>query len=556
MVFLGFFLPFVPLHAAEVIRAFNAQATLSADRELVVTETITYDFGDAERHGIFRDIPETYDRDGAKYRLRLNVQDVQMDGDAEPWSVTQSNGSQEIKIGDPNVTINGVHVYRITYTTDRAINDFSDHTELYWNVTGNGWQVPMQAASFTLATPGKSDRVKCYSGYLGSEAEDCSIVANETQVEAHALRGLDGGQGLTVVISFPLGVIHPLTAWQKTARFLADNVWALLPLLIFILMFRVWWTKGREPRGRGTVIAQYEEPSKLTPALMSALVEQKVPQKAITATILDLARRGYLTIKFDGEPAGGWFKARPKFSLIKGKPAGAELLAYELTLLEGIFSTKNEVSVEDLKGKFWKQIEVSRKELFDELRTRGLFGANPATVRAMWIGGAIAMVVFLQFFAALFGGMFIVSIILSAIIVAAFGWQMPQKTPQGAVVAEEVQGFKLFLSVTEKARLDFTDAPERTPEQFERFLPAAVAFGVEEKWAEQFKGIDLQPPSYVQGSSGTWNAMYFASAMTSFHEASAASMYAPPASTAGHGSSGFSGGGSGGGFGGGGGGSW
>lgn len=554
--FLGFVLPLVPVQAAEIIRSFQAEGTLSADRRLVITETITYDFGDIERHGIFRNIPETYDRDGAKYRLRLDVTDVQRDGLTEPWSESSSGGDVEIKIGDANTTITGQHTYRITYETSRAINDFPDHTELYWNVTGNGWQVPMQAVSLRLAVPGKPDRVLCYSGYLGSDAQDCSIAANDAQVEAHVTQGLEPGEGLTVVIAFPTGVIRSLTTWEKIARFVADNSWALLPIIVFIGMFRIWWKKGREPRGRGTVIAQYEEPAKLTPALMSALVEQKVPQKAITATILDLARRGFLTIKFDGEPSGGWLTAKPKFSLVKGKPADEALLPYERTLLKGLFSSKDEVKIEDLKGTFWKEIETSRKELFDELRTRNLFGANPATVRALWVGGAIGFVVLLQFFAAFFGGLFIVSLVLCAIIIAAFGWNMPRMTEQGAVIAEEVQGLKLFLSVTEKARLDFTDAPERTPQQFERFLPAAVAFGVEEKWAEQFKGIDLQPPSYVQGNVGTWNAMYFAHAIGSFHEASAASMYSPPRSTAGGGGSGFSGGGSGGGFGGGGGGSW
>jgi uncharacterized membrane protein len=176
----------------------------------------------------------------------------------------------------------------------------------------------------------------------------------------------------------------------------------------------------------------------------------------------------------------------------------------------------------------------------------------PGVVRGIWIAVAIG-VGFLGF---TFGeGLGVLSGILCGLIVLGFGWQMPSKTKEGAIVMEEAEGFKLFLSVTEKDRLDFTDAPERTPENFARFLPAAVAFGVEEKWAKQFAGIDMRPPSYYDGHMNGWSAVQFAQLSHSLHDSSVSGMYRAP-SSGGSGGSGFSGGGSGGGFGGGGGGSW
>jgi uncharacterized membrane protein len=175
-------------------------------------------------------------------------------------------------------------------------------------------------------------------------------------------------------------------------------------------------------------------------------------------------------------------------------------------------------------------------------------------VRGIWIGVAIAIVAVSFLLMVFIQPLFIVTGILSGLIVAGFGWQMPKKTPEGAIVAEEAEGFKLFLSVTERDRLDFTDAPERSPEQFARFLPAAVAFGVEEKWAKQFASLDVKP-SYIQSSGQNLSALYYVGMVDSLHAASASGMYHNP-SSGGSGGSGFSGGGSGGGFGGGGGGSW
>ncbi len=135
---------------AEQIASFDVRARLTSDRMLTVTEVITYDFGSNEKHGIYREIPVRYDRNGGTYRYRLNVAGVTRDGNAEPYSVSESSDVLTIKIGDADRTVTGVHVYAITYTTDRAINFFDGEGELYWNVTGNGWEVPIGTASFVV----------------------------------------------------------------------------------------------------------------------------------------------------------------------------------------------------------------------------------------------------------------------------------------------------------------------------------------------------------------------------------------------------------------------
>ncbi len=550
--------------AAETIQSFDVTADLRSDRTLRITETIEYDFGDAERHGIFRLIPVVYSRNGAAYRLRLNVEDSTVDGQPVPQDISTEGENLRIRLGDPDTYVTGKRTYVITYSTDRAVNDFESEgeRELYWNVTGDGWEVPIESSTFTLTGPAVASKAICFTGVYGSTEQDCSITSSSAMLVARTLRPLGSREGFTIAVRYPASAIEAIPAWKIILGIIIDNVWLATPLLAFIAMFMYWRKHGKEPEGRGTIIAHYDEPRKLPPALLSAVLEQEISQKAITATILDLARRGYLDITIEGDPdAKGWFSKKATYSFRKD-PKGknqdelAKLSAYEKTLFDGLFDGEDEVSLEDKKdGSFWKTVQTARHEALDELKAQGLFTKNPSAVRGMWMGIAFAIGVAGFVLSGFFGGLMIFAAIVSALIVAAFGWHMPQKTKEGAIVAEEAEGFKLFLSVTERDRLNFTDAPARKPEQFARFLPAAVAFGVEEKWAKQFANLTIQPPSYIHGGSHAWTALSYAHLVDSMHSASASSLYHNP-SSGGSGGSGFSGGGSGGGMGGGGGGSW
>ena len=118
--------PSVQAQAFEHISNFHVEAILTEERELKITEEITYDFGNLERRGIFRVIPERYDRDGAKYRYRYDVGETLINGEPVQKKVTREGDAVRIRLGDPDVTITGEHTYTITYTTDRAVNYFPE----------------------------------------------------------------------------------------------------------------------------------------------------------------------------------------------------------------------------------------------------------------------------------------------------------------------------------------------------------------------------------------------------------------------------------------------
>jgi uncharacterized membrane protein len=149
-----------------------------------------------------------------------------------------------------------------------------------------------------------------------------------------------------------------------------------------------------------------------------------------------------------------------------------------------------------------------------------------------------------------------VSAIISAIIVFVFGFLMPARTHKGVLAKEYILGLKEYLMVAEKDRIKFHNAPEKNPKQFEKLLPYAMVLGVEKEWAEQFKDIYIQNPSWYNDPSGAnFNSLVLLSSLNSFSSSTNSVLTSVPSSASG-GGSGFGGGGGGGGFGGGGGGSW
>lgn len=544
--------------AAETIDAFKVQASLTPERRLSITETIAYDFGEEEHHGIFREIPVTYLRDNATYKLRLEHVAVTMDGASEPFDVSESDGNMTVKIGDPDVLITGPHVYVISYETDRAITFFEDHSELYWNVTGDGWQVPIASSEFTIGLPDAVLRfpatATCFTGPFGSTESACEMSSRERTLTITSKRLLNPGEGMTVVIGMPSGVIREPTRTEKILMVLRDNGILAVPILALLVMWRLWWTRGRDPT-LGTVIPIYESPEGLPPAELAAAREEGgLPSRGITATIIGLARKGYLHLRYGEEKT--FLGAKQTFTLVKKKDADAALSSAEETVMDGLFKEGGEVELKDLqKNKFYLSVAKAKEAVWKRLEGLNIFDARPATVRMTYVAIGIGAAWALLFFG---GGVPLgtVAAILTGLVIVAFGWVMPRRTPKGTKLLADIKGFEWFMSVTEKDRLAFHNAPKRTPAQFEALLPFAIALGVEKAWAAQFEGIDLPPPDWTEGTGVTsWSAMNFVSSLGSFHSQAVSSGYAAP-SSAGSGGSGFSGGGSGGGFGGGGGGSW
>ncbi len=548
------FLPRVVL-AAEQIDSFNSAITINQDGSIDVVETINYDFGTSDRHGILRDIPYIKaNSDGKKFRMNISVQSVMRDGTSEKYATNKENDTIHIKIGDANRTITGQHVYEIIYEVKGALTYFSDHDELYWNVTGNNWQIPIKNSKLEIRNSKITEQVKfiCYTGIKGSTTQECAgrfdESTNEYIVSTNA--ELAPFEGLTVVISLPKGLVAVLepveigsTWWERLIALVFLIVGFLWYIAAPLFIIYRWWSAGRDPATNKPVTAWFEAPKdgrgrRLTPAELGVLTDEHADMRDISATIVDLAIRGVLQIK--ELPKKGLFgKTEYEFTLVQQNAADdPSFEPFERKLIEGMFGSTNKTSTKDMKDSFYTTVSKVHEILYKDLQRVGFFPHNPATVRTV-------------FYVVAFVALFTLNIPLAA-VAFLFGWHMPRKTLMGA--QKKTEGIGLFNFLKSQSRQLTFQAKEKY--LFEKLLPYAIVFGVETIWAQRFEHLALKPPDWYSGSYGShFNSVVFTNSLSNSLNRVQSVSATPTRSSSGF-SSGFSGGSSGGGGGGGGGGNW
>ncbi len=538
----------------EHIRELQNTIQIQEDGKIRIEERIVYDFTSIERHGIFRKIPYIKEnKEGKKFRMDIDVESVK-DAQGNEYKYTSSNEDGEIilKIGDPNTTISGVHIYIITYTVSGAITYFSDHDELYWNVSGINWEVPVEAASSTVTLPENEGAIFnnaiCYTGPEGSSDSNCSVNTDGRLVAVTSNSVLQAGEGLTIVAGFPKSVVSVLEPKEVINFF--DTPFGKVVLTVLIILGVIigigwyivyplwlplkWYLHGRDPISRiGITQARFEGPKTktgkyLSPAETGALIDEYAGPHEISALLIDLAQRGYLKIVEKG---------KNDFELVKKKEFNGDnsLKNFERTLLSDLFSSKHTLRLKD--AKLYETVAEVQKKMYESLVKEGFFPKDPQKIRNFYNGIIAAASITFNF--------------LLLLMAAIFGRLMPRKTMEGVHAANEARSLKNFLTSQER-QLEFQ---AKNQMMFEKLLPFAVAFGVEKIWAERFKDIAMKAPDWYVGSTpGIFTSQSFTrslnSSMSSFSKAAT-----PTTSSSGF-SSGFSGGSSGGGGGGGGGGSW
>jgi uncharacterized membrane protein YgcG len=545
-----------------VITSFAADISIQRDASLHIVEAINLDFGALQRHGIFRDIPVRYRYDDTHVRVyRLDVRSVSdLAGRAVPYETSDVGGYRRIKIGDANKLVSGPQSYRITYDVAGAMNSFSDHDELFWNVNGASWPVASREVVATVHAPGGIGQVACYEG-LGGSREPCRMTSSATTATFAAARALPSGEGLTVVTSLAKGTVtepSPILQLDTSdpGTFLASG--PMVPAAaVFVLIAGVallywrWYTAGRDARGRQTIVPEYEPPDKRRPAELGLLVDESADTKDVTATIVDLAVRGYLTIT--ELPSGGLF-SKKDWNLQKTAVTPSDLALYERTVYDGLFEGRNEVKVSELKRQFIDTLRSAETHLYQESVSQGWFSRRPDTTRWLYLGFGFLVVVVGLALTFLMGnalGAGLVGLAVAGVGVLAMPLArvMPAKTAAGAELLRRALGFRMYMDVAEKDRAKFAERENI----FSAYLPYAIVFGCVDKWARAFAGIDTarQTGAWYVGTS-PFNAMQLSSSLQGFSSDLGSAIAATAGSSGG---SGFSGG-AGGGGGGGGGGSW
>lgn len=543
--FIFLFFSFTKFSFAEKIESFDTQITAHEDGTMTINESIDYNFEDLERHGIYRNIP-LYSKVGDLYRI-IKIDNVRVERDGKKEKFEKSNNDEEIylKIGDPDETITGNHNYRITYTVENAIgSNFPEHDEIYWNVTGNNWTIPIEKASIDIRTDFDTQiqSVACFTRDANLSAQSCRFPINIfNPVTTTSI--INPGDGLTVVYVYPKGTFPPSylsseppkSKGEKILDFIFKHITfifiALNVILPAILFF--WYQKKKNKKRFGKPAVNFEIPkdpkgNRIPPALAGTIDNARLERDDVTATIFDLAIRKYIKIE-EEKTKRNLLPDSKKQKIIKLKE-GEGLNIFEKKLFDRLFKTNSEIQVSDLGKDFYKTYQDMENEAFRQLVDHKYYVRNPKAQRGLLL--------FLGVVVLFFGNIFLAATLFF------LSYKLIGRTTLGDEIDYKIDGLKLFLKSMDRNY-------KWQAEKFytvEQMIPYAMSLGFMDQFMEQLKIMNPgYNPTWYHGHSGSFYKSYpvLFSGMSSNITTSAPSS-----------SSGRSGGFSGGGGGGGGGGSW
>lgn len=299
----------LPALAEEAILRFDATVVVRPDGVLDVTEEITVRAeGDRIRQGIFRDFPLVFvDDAGNRHRVTFDLVEVTKNGAPEPHHTNRNSDGIRIYAGKEGVFLAtpGTYTYRLRYETDRQIRFLPGHTELFWNVTGNEWAFPIDTVTARVVLPdgGAPVRWTAYTGRYGERGTDFrGEVLGDNSLSVSTTRRLAAGEGLSVVVEIPDGLVAPPSGTRQLYYDFLDNrrfVFGGLGLFgVFLFYFTAWNAVGRDPP-KGTIIPLFHPPEGISPAL-AAYVRNfgwSGGWREFTAAAISLAVKGLLTFE-------------------------------------------------------------------------------------------------------------------------------------------------------------------------------------------------------------------------------------------------------------------
>ncbi len=590
-----------------VFEQLHADIVVGRNGDLTITETLRPRFT-GEWNGILRRIslepPKDYHADyllgvrllsatdGAGHALRTQTERI-------------SRTQRQFKVWVPDARDRAATVI-LTYRVRNALGffrpeqgqDWQPMDELNWQVTGTEWEVPIQRASARVVFPGETEprQMAAYVGTAGSQRRADIRATGPGTVDVAPVGPLRPGEGLTLAVGWPAGVVdraaaealppldggwsfHPMALWPL-----------LIPLLVLWWMAGAWNERGRDPEERAITV-QWEPVEGLSPAEAGTLIDNDAGMRDIVSTLVDLAVRGYIVIEEHEKTGFLQFGRDYHFHLVRPRTEWDGLAVHEVRFLDALFETTtpaevlagvtsktvglrsllanlgvqdasadappealDTVRLSDLQNQFYKKIPPIKDAIYHQLVARGYYERRPDKVRGRYLGlAAVVAATSAGGFAlsAYASGPFLVAAALaSALIIGIFGWLMPRRTESGARAREASLGFKRFLERVEAPRYR---RMVTSPDQFERFLPYAMAFQCEDRWAAAFDDLITEPPNWYRGTRTGFIAFHpsaFASDLGKLSSAASSTLSSSPGSS-GSGGGGSVGGGGGGGGGGG-----
>jgi uncharacterized membrane protein YgcG len=563
------------LFAEESILNYNSLIEVQRNSELIITEKITVRAeGNKIRRGIYRDFPTDYtDKFGHRYAVGFKILDIERDRWTEKYHTERRPNGIRIYIGSANVMLPpGEYTYTIKFKTNRQLGFFQDHDELYFNAIGTGWDFPVGNAVIAVSLPEdispSSLRLDGFTGPQGATRKDFSVHKdpNLNFITYRLTKPLYPYEGLTVLVGFEKGKIIEPSLLQKWKYFFSDNKSVLIGLLGFIsalIYYLVTWNfVGRDPR-KGAIFPQWEIPPDLNAADIRFLYKLGYDKKTFTSMLVGMAIKGLVEIEYSESG---------KYTLVRKEAAKAEPLEEEL--MQILFQSGDKLVV---KQDNYSEIKTAIDTLEERLKEKHLKKTFYSNVEFVLPAIIIMLITFyLEWSSSGYEGG---SLFSAGIFMVGFGFMalhlyfrylLKAPTLQGRKTLDKIEGLKMYLTIAEKDSLVKMKNLDEQPALYEKFLPFALALGVENEWSKKFasafnmlseQGRPYQPYWYSSRSMNrSFDLGTFSSGFSDTFTSSIASSSVPPGSKSGFssgGGGGFSGGGSsGGGGGGGGGGGW
>ena len=540
---------------------FDVDIQLHEDASYTVRETQVANF-----QGSFSYLTRDIDTGTASFSEgrtygRVRIKDIQvydLEGqpyDDELWSTQNYDGGVTVKIEfqAQDEQLGWIIEYRVTGATIFA----EDYDRLYWDAVSYYRNVPIKSSLVTAHLPPQTDMEQVRTAFYPDPdwPPENADYGRDGDVLWWSAENINPYTTITIDVAFPKGIVNKPWQYRGITGLIVVIFSAVFFIVTMVIMILLWWIRGRDVGGTDSTMVQYEPPEDIKPAMMGMLVNESPRLDDISATIVDLARRGKLSI-FEQE-AGGVLK-RVEYGFQRLDEDESDLLPYEREIMEGLFEKGTRVTEDDLENEFYTHIgTILNQGVKKEVMKRGLFVKDPQKVRGGYYSkGALLAIVpstiiwLLNIWLDMgYLNLLPIGFILSGITIMVVGRFMPRRSGKGSQAYEHALGFREYMATAESEEMKYM-----TPENFQKNLPYAMVMGVADKWGEKFADIYTTPPEWYHGSSTRFNTVYFASSLNDMNRSLNRTLASSPSSSGsgGGGGGGFGGGSSGGGFGGGG----
>lgn len=417
-------------------------------------------------------------------------------------------------------------VFEIHYDVVGGLRTYGDGDQLDWFAVGADHAFSILNSTVTVqmspeTTPREGqDPIAAYGAPV-------TMLQNGSLITFSATGPIPASQGLEVRVQYPHSLQNRTADWQAafdrdaTLRPYLDLFLVAIALLLTVLgplvIYYLWYRRGRDPIVG--VVPDYlaEPPSDLPPAVVGTLIDEEADLQDVTSTLLDLARRGYLVIEEDRSRGFLGFGASSTFTFKRTDQPAEGLRRFENIMLGKVFGRSDTAELESLKNKFYTAIPRMQEALYKEVVRQGFFTASPQKIRQRWIGAGVVVVVVAGIVGAIILSEFATTLQSLICVPLALGWvgvimliaasRMPAKTEQGAIEAARWCAFRDYLRNIQH----YTDLEQAT-DQFNDYLPYAVAFGLERAWVSTFSRVPGTPIPYwyyPRYMGGPWDRGYY-----------------------------------------------